>query len=131
MKGKIWTNLLALIAALCLCFGLAACGENGGNGSQGDETSDPLVGVWTSEIQGTVMEISIAEQDGDLYFVMVNKVGGIMKLAAGGEVEDIWLYYQTEKNSGWSDSRRVSFSEFCTRGFPIGEGTTITMVVNI
>ncbi len=42
--------------------------------------------------------------------------------AAGGEVEDIWLYYQTEKNSGWSDSRRVSFSEFCTRGFPIGEG---------
>ncbi len=87
MKGKIWTNLLAFVMALCLCFGLAACGENGGNGSQGDETSDPLVGVWTSEMQGAVMEISIAEQDGDLYFVMANKVGGITQGAMGGPVE--------------------------------------------
>ncbi len=32
MKHKWLTVLLALIAAVCLCFGLAACGGNGGNG---------------------------------------------------------------------------------------------------
>ncbi len=32
MKKTILTVILALVATLCLCFGLAACGESGGNG---------------------------------------------------------------------------------------------------
>ncbi len=38
MKHKLLTVLLALLAALCLSFGLAACGESGGNGGNGGST---------------------------------------------------------------------------------------------
>lgn len=41
--------------------------------------------------------------------------------SASGEVavDDLYVYYQTENNSSWSESRKVSFSQFCTTGFQI------------
>ncbi len=40
MKKKFLTVLLAIVAALCLCFGLAACDWNSGSGSGGDDDSE-------------------------------------------------------------------------------------------
>ncbi len=37
MKKKLWLVLLALVSALCLCFGLAACGEKGKSGGTVNE----------------------------------------------------------------------------------------------
>lgn len=38
MNKKFWVVLLALLSALCLSFGLAACGGNGGSGGSGGGT---------------------------------------------------------------------------------------------
>ncbi len=38
MKKNLWLVLLALVSALCLCLGLAACGEKGESGGTVTET---------------------------------------------------------------------------------------------
>lgn len=44
MKRKIWANLLACVMALCLTFGLAACGEKGGPAEPNGGSSPTLDG---------------------------------------------------------------------------------------
>lgn len=40
---------------------------------------------------------------------------------SGSDVEDLYIYYQTNRSpETWSEERKVSFSEFCTTGYPIG-----------
>lgn len=41
---------------------------------------------------------------------------------SAGDVEDLCLYYRTSDSPEWSEEHKVSFSEFCTRGFSIGGG---------
>ncbi len=56
MKRKFLTVLLALVAALCLCFGLVACGETPTKPQDPPAKSETIEGYWT----GATAEVSIS-----------------------------------------------------------------------
>ena len=38
------------------------------------------------------------------------------------DIDDLFVYYTTDKSAQWSEDKKVSFSELCTTGFEIGAG---------
>lgn len=48
------------------------------------------------------------------------RVGLAYSPAAGDNVEDLYVYYQTSEEKTWTEDKKVSFSDFCTTGFEIG-----------
>lgn len=41
----------------------------------------------------------------------------------GCEIDDLYVYYKTEKSPDWSEDKKVAFSEYCTTGYEIGGNT--------
>lgn len=45
--------------------------------------------------------------------------------SGGCEIDDLYVYYKTEKSPEWSEDKKVSFSQFCTTGYEIGGNTAV------
>ncbi len=41
----------------------------------------------------------------------------------GCEIEDLYVYYKTEKSPEWSEDKKVAFSNYCTTGYELGGKT--------
>ena len=50
------------------------------------------------------------------------RIGFSFEGSGSYEIDDLYLYYQTNEEPTWTEDKKVAFSDFCTTGFEIGSG---------
>lgn len=92
MKKKLLTVLLALVAALCLCYGLVGCGKDGKDGVDGKDGRN-----------GTGIQSAEIGEDGHLHLTLTD--GSVLD---AGAVQGSGSPVQTEGTEGLAYRKRKS-----------------------